>query len=200
MSCQCNSVSADIAIHSSSPELGYIACGAYSGWRLPCGPRTWPLISYSIQASPINKKFASCIDRSMYCPFPVRSRCNNAKAIAANPHSPATGSGYICPEFCGCSPSYPKSADIPDEGSIVPPIPGTLTHGPVAPYAERLAKTISGLIACSASYPNPRLFITRGEKFSATKSKWGRSSINKSLPSGFDKSIVTQRLFKLTEL
>ena len=55
-------------------------------------------------------------------------------------------------------------------------------------------------MALSASWPRPKLPITRGEKLSATKSMCGTSALKVKTPAGSAKSNVTHRLWRLTEL
>ena len=133
---------------------------------------------------------------SICMPTSVRSRTASA-AIAANAAcNPATGSQTPRGMIGGPS-RCPVIQAIPAACSMVCAKPTRSRHGPSSPNAGIRTMIARGLAALTASHSRSKLAMTRGEKFSTTRSLRAMRSSASARPRGSLSSILTPRLFVL---
>ena len=85
----------------------------------------------------------------------------------------------------------------PDISSIVWAKPTRSRHGPSSPYAGIRAITAAGLMACTAGQSSPNFSITRGVKFSTTRSAHSIRRSARASPLGSARFRVRPRLLTL---
>ena len=153
-------------------------------------------MEYSSTASAAMFSAASTIVDSTCTPVPVRSRisqCGDRRERRMQARQ-----GIAGPRGIRGGPSAgPVIQAMPLACSMVCAKPTRSRHGPSSPNAGIRTIVALGFAACTTSHSRSKLAITRGEKFSMTRSLWAMRSSAACRPCGVLSSRLMPRLLVL---